>query len=185
MTINGLDWGHGKERVMLCERHPLPQSQNATSCTKWLWDCVVHDINIPQQYWFVHLLILSLAPYANLQIWFKFIGRLMRLADLIRGHLCSLSVILEPHWTVLVIQLKNVVAEMILPVFFLLLIAGIRTYQLAGCTLLFSHITCCLGWPLSQLRNLFPCWRLVQPPNQIVVMAVDCFFQSIWTSVRG
>jgi hypothetical protein len=60
----------------------------------------------------------------------------MRLADLIRGHLCSLSVSLEPHWTVLVIQLKNVVAEMILLVFFLLLIAGIRTYQLAGCTLL-------------------------------------------------
>ena len=37
MEINGLDLGHGKERVMLCGRHPLPQSQRATSWAKWLY----------------------------------------------------------------------------------------------------------------------------------------------------
>ena len=28
-----------KKKVMLCERHPLPQSWNTTSWAKWLWDC--------------------------------------------------------------------------------------------------------------------------------------------------
>ena len=34
---DGLERGHGMERVMLCEWCHLPQSSNATSFAKWLW----------------------------------------------------------------------------------------------------------------------------------------------------
>ena len=37
IEIDNLDRVCGREKAITCESHPFPQSQNPTSCTKWLW----------------------------------------------------------------------------------------------------------------------------------------------------
>lgn len=63
MEIDGRDWGLVKETIMICGRHPLPQSHNATSGVKWF---CFHIVVLHQV-----LSIWNWCPSSSRQYWHK------------------------------------------------------------------------------------------------------------------